>query len=81
MNKTKIFSFNRVYIQVVKIQTTNKKGNDFCIIITKAREKIKAEQGEGSRQSWSGTGQFQLIEWIREVSLRRQDSCALNASK
>lgn len=49
--------------------------------MTKAREKIKAEQGEGSRQSSSGMGQFQLIEWTREVSLRRQDSRALNASK
>ena len=49
--------------------------------MTKAREKIKAEQGEGNRQSWSGTGKFQLIEWTREVSLRREDSHALNAAK
>ena len=27
----------------------------------KAREKYKAEQGEGNRQSWSVTGQFAVF--------------------
>lgn len=35
----------------------------------KAREKYKAEQGEGNRQSWSATGQFAVFNGMDTWSL------------
>lgn len=47
----------------------------------KPREKYNAEQGEGNRQFGVQLGSLQyLIEWTHEVSLRREDSCALNVT-